>query len=296
MTGLRRRIAPLLIFAAVFVGIASAPATALAGPWAPEAGHGYVKLWLKYLWGFSYNASDGNSYAYGAYHEVFFNVYAELGLAEHVGLIVHAPVLESFHLDDPRGAQSHLTPGDPTLSLRWQFLTIGRFVAGVDAGVRAPFARPGPVQTVHTTDEGHAPIGALRIGTGVWDFPVTLSVGHGWDDFYLAASVGYIVRTDGYDHVLTWSAEGGSTIDSHWSWRVRAVGYHSLGVFFDVEAPGHESPSGIGNGTSYMGFALEADYQIEPGWMVGLTLEGGLGVLIRQTGGPVVSLYLARRF
>jgi hypothetical protein len=288
-----RRTAP-----AIALALLLAPASAAAGPWAPDAGHGYVKLWLKYLYGFGYFDGQGQMHDYTAYHELFLSAYAEVGLVDRLALVVHAPIVQTFHLEDPHdGAyDSFLGPGDPTLSLRWQFLQIDRLASSIELGVRAPFARPGPLATVYARGTGNPPVGALQMGTGVWDVPITVAAGYGWDGFYLAGSIAYVVRTSGYDHVLAWSVEGGTTIEARWGLRGRVVGWHSLDVHFDEGAPRHESPSGIGNGTSYVGFALEVDYRIEENLYIGFTGEGGIGGLVRQTGGPVVTLYVAARF
>lgn len=295
MRPMRRSSVVALLAAALVLGGAS---RASAGPWAPDQGSGYVKLWLKYLYGFWFNDPDGNVLNYGAYHEVHLSTYAEVGLVDRVGLVLHAPVVRTFHLEDPRDGNytSHVSPGDPTVSLRWQLLSLGRLAGSIEGGVRMPFARPGPVQPLVSTDEGNPEIGALQIGTGVWDFPLVAAVGYGFDGFYLAGSGGYVMRTSGYDHQIVWSAEGGWNIDSQWAARARVTGVHSIDVWFDDEAPGHLSPSGIGNGTGYIGVAAEVDFQFQPQWYVGMTVEGGLGFLSRQTGGPVITLYLANRF
>lgn len=291
---MRRALPGLLLIAAIT--LSASPAA--AGPWAPDQNHGYVKLWLKYLYGFDFHAGDGNTYGYGAYHEAFVSAYAEVGLVDDLALVLHAELLRTFHLEDPRDGsyQSHVTPGDPLLGLRWQFLQEGRFVMAVEGGLRAPFARAAEVQTVYGTDEGNPPVGRLRIGAGAWDVPVSLGTGWAEDRWYVAGSAGYVVRSEGYDHQLTWTAEAGATLAAVFGVRGRVVGVHSLDVWFGEEAPGHESPSGIGNGTGYVGFAVEGDWQLEPGWYLGLTVEGGLFFLSRQTGGPVVSLYLAHAF
>lgn len=276
------------------------PRSAAAGAWSPEPGHGYVKLWFKYLYGFDYAAGDGNIYGYGQYHEAFLAAYAEMGLVDRVALVLHSDLVRTFHLEDPRegqGVQSHFTPGDPYLGARVQFLQVDRLAMSAEVGVRAPFARPGAVQTLYSTDDGNPAVGALMTGTGVWDVPLTLSVGYGFDDWYLSGSAGYVMRTEGFDHALTWSVEGGANLrEEGFGFRGRVVGYHSLDVFFDEGAERTDSPSGINNGTSYLGFAVEGDVQVEPGWFVGATVEGGLGLLIRQTGGPVVTGYVANRF
>lgn len=290
-----RPLAALALSLALVLGSAS---TAQAGPWAPEPGHGYAKIWLKYLYGFWFfdGAMDQNDY--GGYHEAHLSAYAELGIAPQLALSLHAPIVRTFHLEDPRDGSytSHLSPGDPTLMLRWQFLSVDRFVMAVEGGVRAPFARAGPVQDFYGTADGNPRLGALQIGTGVWDFPFSVGAGYGWDQVYVAGSAGYVIRTDGYDHVLTWTVEGGWNIDAAFGVRGRVTGYHSLDVWFGDEAPGHLSPSGIGNGTNYIGFSVEADYQFTPNYWIGATIEGGVAAIARQTGGPVVTIYFATRF
>ncbi|MDQ3037681.1 MAG: hypothetical protein M3Y87_35135 [Myxococcota bacterium] len=275
-----------------------APARAAAGPWTPDPGTGYVKLWLKWTCncGFGYIASDGGSYEYGFYSEIFANAYGEVGVADGLAVWAHWPVVQSFLLEDTRLGRvgDHATIGDPTIGLRWRWLRVGRFVSALEAGVRFPIAPSGEVQTVYGRNAPHHRIGGLQIGTGVFDVPLALSIGYGWDGFYLAGSGGYVVRTDDFDHVLTWSAEGGGTFDGGLSLRVRLTGWHSLGN----GDPGryHQSPSGIGSGTNYIGFAVEMDVPIERDWWLGATLEGGLAALSRQTGGPVITLYVAHRF
>ncbi len=283
---------------ASFANVA-APERAHAGPWTPEPGRGYGKIWLKWLPGFNYFDGDGRSTSYGAYHELFLAAYGEVGLLDEgdLGLaaMVSSDLVRLFFLEDPRTrrTESHVAAPDPTIGLRFRFLRVERFVMAIEESVRAPIATPGPVQDVVSTDAMNPTIGALRVGQGAWDFASSLALGHGWDRVYLAASGGYVVRSEGYDHAVTWTAEGGGSFDIGISVRARVTGYHSIG---NGSAPYHTSPSGMGNGTSYIGIAVESDYELTPHFYLGLTLEGGLLAIRRQTGGPVVSVYAATRF
>jgi hypothetical protein len=290
--------AGLAALAAVLALLVLTPAPAAAGPWTPEPGQGYLKLWLKLTCncGFGYVAPDGRSLDYGFYTEIFANAYGEVGLAPGLALWLHWPVVQSFLLEDTRRGHvgDHTVIGDPALGLRWRFLRVGRFVSAVEAGVRFPFAPTGEVQPVYGRDAPHEAIGALRVGTGVLDVPMALSVGYAWDRFYLAGSGGYVARTGDFDHVVTWTAEGGGTFEGGLSMRVRLTGWHSLGN--GAATTYHQSPSGIGSGTNYTGFAIELDHPIERDWWLGATIEGGLFALSRQTGGPVITLYVATRF
>ena len=292
----RRAANPWLTVAAVAaLVIAVPPSPAMAGPWTPEPGEGYAKVWLKWLPGFGYHGGDGETHDYGAYHELFVNAYAEIGVVDSLAAWIHAPLLQTFTLTDPSTDETdvHVSFGDPAAGLRWSFLSMGRFVFALDGGVRAPLANGDPVQIVRARAAPHDEIGALRVGNGAWDFSAGLGAGFGGDGYYLALGGGYIARTNDYDHDLYWTAEGGLRFLERWATRLRLTGRHPLG---NGSAPRHESPSGIGNGTSYVGFALEGDYEVVDRWHLGVTFEGGLAAVRRQTGGPVISLYGATKF
>jgi hypothetical protein len=286
----------LLAFATLAVVATSAARNAAASPWTPAPGHGYAKLWLKWLPGFGYHDGAGETIDYGAYHEVFLNAYGELGVAEGVSIWLHAPLVQTFVLGDPRpGGETDVIvgPGDPTLGARWRFLRAGRLVGSVDVGVGVPFATSRPQAAVFASDAAHAEIAQLRIGSGVFRGQGGFSLGYGWDKIYASGSVAYVLRSGGWDDVLTWSAELGARFSRAWSGRVRASGWHPL---VPGDAPRTESPSGINNGTGYLGVGLEGEWQFVPRWFLGLTLEGGLVYVRRQTGGPVISVFLATTF
>ncbi|MEM9069902.1 MAG: hypothetical protein AAGE52_15425 [Myxococcota bacterium] len=272
-----------------------APSTALAGPWTPEPGHGFAKLWTKWLLGHGYVDGNGNRTNYGNYHEFFVATYGDIGIVDGLAAFWHTDLLRVFTLQDPRTGerQAHVAPGDPALGLRWRFLQVDRFVMSVEGSVRAPLARSRPVQNVYARSDPHEQLGELRVGAGVWNVDGRLSLGYGFDRVYLAASGGYQWRGEGFDDRITWSAEVGGNFTDRWGGRARASGAHSLD---EDGAPRGNSPSGIGNGVSWAGFALEVDYRLRDGWYLGLTLEGGLSGLRRQTGGPVTSLWVATQY
>ena len=89
------------------------------------------------------------------------------------------------------------------------------------------------------------------------------------------------------------SIEGGGDLGDAIAARLRVTGH--LPIEAD-DAPYVDNPAGVGNGVSYVGFALEGDYEVATGWFVGLVAEGGLFAIRRQTGGPVVSIYGAHAF
>ncbi len=268
-----------------------------AGAWLPSPGHGYLKLWLKYLPGFWYNDGQGNRWDYGAYHELFANAYTEVGLVDGLAFWVHAPLVQAFGLEDTRARamQWHVTPGDPTMGLRLRVAHTGRASIALDASVRAPVARAGVVQPVYAAaGPEHQQVGALRIGNGATDVGLSLSIGYAKNNWYVSGTVGAVYRSNNFDPAGTVLLEGGGRVArDRVGIRGRLTGFLSLPV---GTAPRHESPSGMGNGSRYWGFALEADVRVAARWDVGLTIEGGAGPLVRQTGGPVLSLYAATTF
>ena len=280
---------------ACVLSLALVPERAAAGPWTPEPGEGYAKLWLKWLPGFGYHAGDGETYDYGAYHELFLATYGEVGLADGLAVTWHTDLVRFFSLADPRTgeAETHVAPGDPAVGVRWRFLAADRFVMAIEASARAPLATGDDVQVVYADETGNPEIGALRVGSGVFDFTGLVSAGYGWDRVYVAGGAGWLARTSGYDHAFLWTAELGGTFGPTLSGRIRFTGHHPIRTGDDAR---DESPSGIGNGTSYVGIALEGEWQFTDAWYLGLTLEGGMVAVRRQTGGPVISPFVATRF
>ncbi|MCP4868747.1 MAG: hypothetical protein GY898_08515 [Proteobacteria bacterium] len=292
--------------AAVGAALLLLPATAAAGPWTPEPGGGYAKVWLHWLPGFGYNpgpeaADDGieGPQLYGVYNEVAVGTYAELGLVDGVALAAHWMPVRTFLLGDPRAgspAKFHASIGEPLVGIKVRPVQYKRFVLGFEGAIRAPTGRNRPVQEVYGIADGNPLIGALRIDSGSWDATVGTSAGLGFDRWYGAASAAWTWRSEGFDSVLSWSIEAGRGSlgkKGLWSGRVRIAGNHPLG---DGTADYHASPSGLGNGSHYIGFTLEVERAITPGWWVGLSLAGGLVPVLRQTGGPAITVSLAHTF
>lgn len=289
--------AGVAIALALLLGIAP---PAQAG-WTPEPGHGYAKLWIKWLWGFSYQHGDLGPQSYPNYNEVFFATYGNLGLFEGVALSWQLDMVRLATLVDPdrpggagEGRRTHVSPGDPAFSLRWRFFHTDRAALSFDAGVRVPLAPRDARQTLYSlAGDEPEPIGQLRLGSGSWSATGAFGFGYAFDRWYIAGSAGYEFRSDGFDDRLIWSLEAGMSFSERWGGTLRLSGAHSLPT---GDAPYDETPSGVGNGTSYSGMALEVDYEFRDLWFVGLTLEGGLFHIVRQTGGPVLSLFVSTQY
>jgi hypothetical protein len=269
-----------------------------AGPWVPDPYHGYIKAWTRWLLGEGWSDGNGDRVDAPAYHEVMFNLYLEQGLPGRVALVVHWPVVALFMLEDPsRGKMTtHATTGDPALGVRWNFIYWRGLAAALHGSLRFPVAPSAPVQVQLSPAPPHAPFGQLQVGSGVFDGTLGASLGYGWSRFHVAAFLGYILRSGGFDHDLYWNGEFGVTFFERLGLLARLTGCHPLPVRIGDEQPRHTSLSGIGNGTSYVGLALEAGYRVYGPLTLGLTVEGGLFAVQRQSRGPVFSLFFATTY
>ncbi|MEM9191550.1 MAG: hypothetical protein AAGF12_20420 [Myxococcota bacterium] len=277
----------------VFLALSGSAHTAYASPFTPEPGHGYAKVWLRWHWGFlEYADADGELVDIGDYHEVFVSTYGDLGLVDGLALFWHTDLVRVFTLEDPRDGdvESHVAPGDPALGLRFRFLQVQGFAMSVESSLRVPFASSAGQQEVFQRDAPNPRIGTLRIGAGVFEIDALLSVGHAFDGWYLAASLGYQWRSGGFADRLLWVGEGGVEFGAHWTVRARASGAHSLR---EGDEPPASSPSGIGNRVSWTGLALEVDYELSRGWLLGISTETGLGGVRSRSGGTILNVSLA---
>lgn len=281
---------------ALALAFLATPQFAAAGPWTPEPGAGYAKVQARWLLGIGWFGEPGDEVQfYGVYNEVFLGgFYAEVGLAPRLSVALQSDGVRLFFLQDPRdnSISGHASVGEPTLTVTLQPVQAGRFALSVAGFIRPPGAPNTPVAEVVAVTGDMPVIGQLRIGTGVLEGGGTLSFGAGLGRLYLAGSVGGLARGGGWDSVFQWSAEFGLQIGMlrRNQLRVRFAGFHPLG---NGTTPYHASPSGIGNGTAYTAFTLEMERWLDENLALGLSLAGGLAPVIRQTGGPVITGYLA---
>lgn len=278
-----------------FLAFVFVPRAAHAGAWVPEPGHGYVKVWAKYFWGWGAIDGDGDARGYESYHELFFATYGDVGIAPRLALFWHTDLLRTYHLGDARdgSVERHVAPGDPAIGLRLRLFRSDRAALALEGSVRAPLARGGARQTVYASREPNDAIGELRVGNGVFEVESRVAFGYTFDAVYLAFSAGYQWRGESFDDRVLWSAEVGWSFTDAWSSRVRANGAHSLRF---ESAPRANSPSGMGNGSSWAGVAWELERRIVDRWYASAVIEGGLFGLRRLSAGPVFSLGVATQF
>ena len=287
--------------ALVLLGALLASTTAHAGAWTPPPEHGYAKFWVKWHWGWGFVAGGGRTHRIGNYHDVTLATYGDLGIAEGWAVFWHSDLVRTYTLRDPLEdrRQAHVAPGDPALGFRWQFVRGDRLAMSTELSARAPVAPDGSVQEVRRRQAPHEEVGALRVGAGAWSVRSVWHVGYAFDRAYVAASLGYQYRAAGYADRLSWSAEVGGRLRGRLSGRLRASGSHSLpggDPIRDLRAPRDNSPNGLGNGSSWMGIAMELDLKLSASWFLGLTVEGGAGPIRRLSGGPVISLSVSTQY
>jgi len=285
-----------LLLTALLVCVA---APAEAGPWVPEPNHGYVKLSARWLPAFLWNpgpefadaSTEEARVVYGPYNEVFLGTYWEHGLAPRTAFWVHWEPAKLFVLTDPRDGETrvHAAVGEPTLGLRANVLKKGPVAVGAEVGVTFPLLNNDVVDDVYSVVDGNPRIAELRTGAGVWDVTPAFSVGAGFGRMYVSGGAGVKIRSGGWDTVVVWNAEVGRRVGAaqRGSLRLKLGGHHPVG---NGTAPRHDSVSGIGNGTNYAGFTIEYDRALGEHWFLGFSIAGGLGPIVRQTGGPVVSI------
>jgi hypothetical protein len=283
----------LLLIACLLPGVATAQA------WVPEPGHGYVKGDLRWLPGLGYHPTEPSGPApfatvpepFGSYHEVFVELYGELGIAPGVAASLSTQGLRLFFMGDPRSGvtQVHASFGEPELEFRFRILQRGPFVLTVDARVKAPTGNNRSVQPVIAAAEGHEQIGNLRISSGAWEAGGGVHAGLGLPRLWLTAGVSLIGASGGWDRVIEWYIKLGRPLKKRWEVRLRLAGRHPLG---DGTAPYHDSPSGIGNGTRYLAFTAEWVHRLERGPGLGFSVAGAFATSMRQTSGPAVTLFV----
>lgn len=288
-----------IITGALALLLCAAPSPTLAGPWTHEPGHGYLKLWLRWLPAIEFSDGTDAKRHIGSYHEVFFNGYAELGVSNGLTFSFHLPALRTFFAEDlPTGeTRAHIAPGDPTLGAVIRLKQHKNWILSGEVGVTIPVADAKPVQTIYEEPANDTspptPLGDLQLGTGVVSIPLRLSTGFSFSRGYVAGSFGYVIQTDGYVHELVFSIEGGYRFGERFSLRNRIHGRYPLPI---GSAPRHSSLSGVGNGTSYTAGAIDAEYRVSDHFAFGLSIEGGLFAVRRQARGPVTSLFGAFTF
>ena len=293
---------PVRLGALAAVCLVAAPALASAGPWTPAPGHGYLKVGLRALPGLGYSPHPDDPYfqdevptLYAPYLEAGAQTYVEVGIAPRLAATLSWEPIRTFLLYDPVDDKPRFfaAVGEPHLGARVQFAQMGRVALAAEGWFSIPIQSNDPVAPVYSIAEEPEQIGELRIARGAMEGYGGLAAGLGFGRIYGAASFGVQKATVSWDTVLRWGFEVGGRVGRSGAaqGRIKIAGYHSLD---DGTEPTHTSPSGLGNGTSYVGATLELDREIREGWYLSLSLAGGLGGLRRQTGGPVLGLAVAR--
>ncbi len=259
---------------------------AVAGPWSPQQGDGYIKVWNKVLLASRFTDRSGQTRSTQGYRELFLSTYGEVGLGADLAAIWQWDLARVFSLDGIWKAGV----GDPELGLRYAPVRWGPLALGAEIALRAPLASS--TTFAQLRDESGAPAAQASLGAGVWEGRASLVVGAAWRALFISGSFGYALRSRFADE-LRWTVEAGG----QW-WRLGGKlglnGVHALGS----SAGSVELAGGRGDGASSTGIALELYAEPWQGGSVGLTTEFslfGLG-LVSQPRGLVLSLFVGSKF
>jgi len=265
------------------------PRSLSAAAWTQPKGGGYVKAWVRFqaAIGFldGWNDEDGDFHYTGDYAETGLHFYGEYGLTDRLTAIGNVPAVKTYWVDqqDFFGA----SPGDPTVGLRYGLIQ-KNWVLSAQVTSTVPLVDDRARTTFRDLDTDEQ-LGVLKFGAGVFDIEPRIQFGFGTEQGHFGLDVGRRIRTGGFQDQWVWTIEGGYQFTPNFYFTVRALEVWSVG---QVSADFDDSLSGIGNGTSFTGFALEGNWQLDERLSVGGVLEGATRYE-RQSGGPVFNAFVA---
>jgi hypothetical protein len=165
------------------------PALAAAGPWTRDAGQAYVKLSSGVYWADAFAGSDGAVVDGVAYQGLSQTVYAEVGLAKNVQLLLYLPHQTATNDFEGYG--------------RFRSAALGDAKLGVQVGLPLPFPVALRTEMKIPLYDAAEPSGAQRasfplLGDGQMDVNLWVSAGGSIPGLpmYGFVEVGHQVRTD----------------------------------------------------------------------------------------------------
>lgn len=270
------------------------PRRGVVWPWSFAPGDGYLRVAFNYRQALDYIDAEGNARATGSYAELELVALLQVGVVPGLSFRFSWPPLQLFLLEDPRGGGlvDHAVTGDTDFGLAWTAYEESAFALSFHAGVRVPLARSGVVQVVYGRQPPHPTLGALQVGAGVFDFPVGLSLGYRDPIWYIVARSEFVGRSGDFDQMVRWDLESAVAVLST-TVRAGLSGGHSLPT--GNPAYRHQSPSGIGSGTSGIAGTIEFDFPLSASWMVGSRVTARVP-LLRQSAAAGITLFVASTF
>jgi len=266
-------------------------AFALAGAWTQEPGGGYAKLgvrWQAALGPFDdYHDALGEVHHMGDYQELSAVGYGEVGVAEGLTLLGGWAPVAGYGWSAGVNRYAHVGTSDPMVGARVGLIRRS-FVLSLQPTLTAPLA-DGQLRRPFVDAQTGRPLGELRVGAGVWDVGLRAQLGYSWRSAWLGGELGGSWRSGGYRDTASAQLELGGHLSERWLGLVRLLYLAPVG---GTTAPLDNSPSGIGNGARYPGFAGEVSRSVSDLLSVGFIEEGSF-FYARQGGGPVSRLYMA---
>ncbi len=291
-----RAAAAFVVWAALF----GAPPTVDAGAWTQPKGGGYLKTWIRFqaAIGFldGYHDDNGDFRYTGNYSETGIHFYGEYGVTDWLTVIGAWAPFQVYRLGQ-LGGTTVTRPTDPLLGARFALLRKD-FRLSFEMDTRFPTVTNrafAPFFEIdQETHEVGEQLGYLRVGSGVFDVEPRLQFGWGTERGHFGTEFGWRFRTGGFQDAMVWLMEGGYRFHPKVYATVRIVQLLARGPVEPL--PNTGSPSGVTNGTSYFAFSFEVDYLLnDRALSVGIVAEGAT-FYERQAGGPVFSLYLAKKW
>jgi hypothetical protein len=253
----------------VVAALLAAAATAHAGPWTRDAGHGYVGTSWSRIASTSVFGPDGKTLPIAAYEQNAWSLYGELGL---ISRWLTATV-ESTLVRDNAQAGSHTTGmGD------WRF---GAWSGVVDKPVRLALGATVTVPLGSPTPRDLSP-GRLPLGSGELALDVRASFGWSWPGgrrwplrHYFIVEAGYW-RRQLFADAFVYRAEVGLQLPWRVVERVWLIG-RLLGVeSFASDARATADPTGLDEGFTVVAPGAEAVVRLWRGLAVGAGFETAL--------------------
>jgi len=225
------------VAAVVAVGLLAGAQTAAAGPWVPEPGEGYLKLSTSYFESVgTYDRSGEPMDPSYTYRHVGARLYADVGLAPHLGLSASIPYLASRNTPDDSPTK-YIKTGFGDLDVAAETgTTVGQVALAGQLQVRIPMyddviSTDAPTPSAFTERELERRRYIPALGDGSIDvtpqvlFGVSMHPFPGW----ATASVGPRFRFQGFGDGISYGASlGAYAIPERLAFRVRADGLQRL--------------------------------------------------------------------
>lgn len=268
--------------------LALAPATAKAQAWIRPPGGVYAKLSYRLIVADSFYAPDGSTRGLrNQYRQHALGLYAEAGIIERwLSVSIDGDLYRRSSLEGLAATQGL---GDLRIGAYTGLLEVPfRLALGVHLGIPTGDDRPTtgyeiapPIPPAEADQaELEQAVNSLPTGDGEWDVAIRLYLGHAFSGgerypfhHYVAADVGWWIRTQGFSQQLVYHAELGSTPKrSGWDRLQFVIRVTGVQTFEDSISAG----AGLGDGIRFLSPGLELSVRTFDQLRLGVAAEGAV--------------------